>query len=144
MCFKIYAAHWGVIYQDGVEYSHGPVEYREYSLITNSDKYYEKLKLISGSITQIRAGHTKDELPSLIPGYIHYEDVQKLYTIKIKIPMVSIVGERGESHLHCILTREELISKYGSHKFNSTVRFVEDHFYTKGDIRDQLLENLLD
>lgn len=143
-CHKTLAAHWGIIYKEGKEYTHDPVKYHEYSLITDSEKYFEKIKLISGSITQIRAGHSKEDLPSLIPGYIHYEEVQELYTLKVELPMIAIHGDDGGGNSYCILTKEELTSKYGSCKFNSTVRFLEDNFHTKGDIRDQLLGNLLD
>jgi hypothetical protein len=142
-CFKTKEVYWGVVYEEGKEYVHGPIEERQYTLITNYEKYYEKIALISGSIKQIREGYTEDQLPSVIPGYMSHKDVKRLYTINVMIPMVSILGDDGHNNTYCILTREELIEKYGTSKFDSTVNLIEDNFYTKSDLRDNYLNKIL-
>ncbi len=142
LCHKTYEAHWGIIFQKGKSYI-PTFKDNEISLITNYDKYYEKISLISSSITFIRKGHTKEELPSLMDGYIDYKEVQKLYTARIIIPISNIAGDDGHSYDFCNLTRKEILEKYNSCKFTTTLHFLEDNFYTQSDLREQAIGSIL-
>jgi len=130
-CIKSIVAHWGASCLSGSTYSYRTIENRTYRLITHYDEYYRQIHLIVGSVKQLREGHTKEELPNLIEGYMHYEEVQEKYTVEVSLPFVHVDGEKGVTPVmseFCSLTREELKSLYGTDKCAMTLPILEDYF----------------
>ena len=140
---KTYTTSWGTIYIEGNWYNTHNESTSKANLIINYDKYYEHLRMISTSVKWIRQGYNQEDLPSVIPGYLQYGDVTKLYTKEIEFPVCMVNGEIENKSFFCTLSKNSLIEKYGSCKFNTSVQFLEDYFDTKQKIRNELINTII-
>ncbi len=119
------------------------------TVITDNEKYFHYIGIISKSVSWIRKGYKEEELPTVIPGYLNYEEVKEMYTKEIEVPTVRILSEpnsinsNGTLYEFITVTRDELVKKYGSSKFTTSYKFFEDYFETKDAIRNNTINTLL-
>jgi hypothetical protein len=144
LCIKDYKVHWGDILIEGLYYPGTPIE-KEVTIVTDHEVYYEKTKLVAGSYLWLRKGHTESELPDLIPGFIPYSEVQRLYTRRIKMPYLSFSTNHGNQNYIDLytLTDKQIIdiydldercisgpdSRFAGHvSFGTTENSIDDYF----------------
>jgi len=99
--------------------------------------------MISSSISWVRKGYTQETLKEVIPGYLTMKERDDRYTIGIEITFFCLTTDDGHTAAYCILSKKELLDKYGSCKFSTTVYFFEDYFETLEEVRDKKLNEII-
>lgn len=149
LCIKTTGAHWGTFYQKGKWYKIINTIEREITLIVDEENYFKKLLLIGESRKYTKTfGYNRnvpqEEMYTLIPGYLTLEQIYQKYCKKIKLLYYTIESEDKSTpyHQYIIKKRQDLIDEFGSDKFNTTEKFVEDNFITIEEYRESKLNIL--
>jgi len=143
-CIKSKDAHWGSILTIGKWYDiQDKVRKSDITLITDNDNYFKYTGMISSSISWVRKGYTQETLKEVIPGYLTMKERDDRYTIGIEITFFCLTTDDGHTAAYCILSKKELLDKYGSCKFSTTVYFFEDYFETLEEVRDKKLNEII-
>lgn len=142
-------AHWGIIFDEEKEYNFEYIEDKDFSIITDYEKYYYYNGLIANSRYWIRKGYTQETLHEVIPDYIKHSEIMERYTTKVKLPFIKVKGDDGNNYALCTLTKEEILSLYdvainkdGKIAFNYSTSLVEEYFDFKEITRDKKLKEL--
>lgn len=148
LCIKKQWAHWGDVLTVDKVYTGYTMEHT-YSIVTDNEKYWQYLTLISTSIEWIRKGYRQETLHEVIPGYLQHHEIMEKYTIKVTIPVITVVCDDKQKNTFCLMSKEEILNKWnvelnnrGEIAFTTTVKMLEDYFLTVEQIRDNRLKNL--
>lgn len=148
LCIKGECNHWGDILTIGKSYT-GINNEHTYSIITNNEKYWYYLTLVSNSREWIEKGYKQETLHEVIPGYLQYREIMEKYTIKVSVPVTNILCDDKHINTYCIITKEEILNKWnvelnnkGEIAFTTTIRMLEDYFLTMEQVRDNRLKEL--
>jgi hypothetical protein len=148
LCIKEESAYWGSILEIGKFYT-GYTMIHTYSIVTNNEKYWHHNQLILSSREWIQKGYKQDTLHEVIPGYLQYREVMEKYTIKVEIPVITVICDDSHTNTYCSMTKEEILNKWnvelnkkGEIAFTTTVKMAEDYFLTVEQIRDNKLKDL--
>jgi len=143
-CKKNEDVYWGSLLTEGRYYK--VVETRKYitTLITDYDNYMKYTKLIAGAIDWIRKGYEQDKLHEVIPGYLTIKERDALYTKEVEILKLIVNTDDGNSGSYCATTKQELLDKYGSCKFDTSIYFVEDYFDTTAELREAAINKIVE
>jgi len=147
-------AHWGTIFEEGKEYDVIEIVERKVVFITDYDKYWEKIGLLSASMKWLRKGYTPDNLHEVMPGYMKSEEVDKLYTKEAMLPHALIKGDDGQTNSFCLTSYEEFYkmgaavsearneSLRGKPAFEFSVRVIDENFDYVQTRRDKRLSEI--
>ena len=147
-------AHWGTIFEEGNEYDVIEIVERNVVFITDYKEYWEKISLISGSLTWLRKGYTQDNLHEVIPGYMTAKEVKKLYTKEVMLPHALIKGDDGQTNSFCLTSYEEFYKMgaavsearndnlRGKPAFEFSVRVIDENFDYVQTRRDKRLSEI--
>ncbi len=148
LCIKGEWAHWGDVLTIGKLYTGYTMEHT-YSIVTDNEKYWYYNSLFTSSVEWIRKGYTQETLHEVIPGYLQYREVMEKYTIKVVIPVTTVICDDSHTNTFCSMSKEEILNKWnvelnnrGEIAFTTTVKMVENYFLTVEQIRDNKLKDL--
>ena len=148
LCIKKIWAHWGDVLNIGKLYNGYSMEHT-YSIVTDNEKYWYYNSLFTSSVEWIRKGYTQETLHEVIPGYLQYREVMEKYTIKVVIPVTTVICDDSHTNTFCSMSKEEILNKWnvelnnrGEIAFTTTVKMVENYFLTVEQIRDNKLKDL--
>ena len=113
LCTKSYKAYWGDILTKGLYYS-GSYFDKKVTIITDYVTYYDKIRLVSMSAFWVKRGYTDQNLLDVLPGFIPYNEIIRLYSKDVFMPYLSIQTKDdiyGVIDLYT-MTNDEIISKY--------------------------------
>lgn len=143
-CIKGKETYFSVQLTVGKFYDYKIIE-KEYSLITNYEKYIEYTTLIAGS--RDNSARAKKM----------YEE-RKKYLKRVNLPTLVINSDDNSKHYFCNLTHKELIEEYNiivgkdgvinennghqSRLFTTSIYMTETYFETMDVLRNRILENL--
>lgn len=150
-CIKTYAAHWGMIFQEGKEYTFEETE-KEVTIKTDYENYYNQLQLVTGASYWIRRGYNDSNLHEVIPGYKSLRELGRLYTKRIKMPYLATEGDDGSlGHFYTLTTKEimqrfnlddKCLSKEGHIAFSTSEKSIDEFFDYSHIRRDNKLKNI--
>lgn len=130
------AAHWGTIFEVDKWYEIKFTESVELSLITDYDRYVDSLKRLTSLIPELTSIHGAHPADLAI-----FPDVSK-FLLKVNVDRHVVIGD-DKSHQSFLVGRKELLDKYGSDKFNTTVRFFDEYFETINKIRQDKINKII-
>lgn len=141
-CKKNEDVYWGSLLTEGKSYVVTRTRTYTTTLITDEANYWKHTKVIAGAIEWIRKGYDQDTLHEVIPGYLTMRERDALYTKEVEILEFIVTTDDGNSGSYCATTIKELLDKYGSCKFNTSIYFVEDYFDTTAELRNQAINKI--
>lgn len=147
-CIKDRTYHWGLVFTSNNFYEVVSSKMKEISIITDYDKYWYYTELQSEALPFIRKGYKQDNLHEVIPGYISIEEKEKLFSKKIMVKFLQIVGEDGSKEYFCELSKEQLL-QLGADQRNNKITFeytnhlVDDYFDYREIKRDITINKIL-
>ncbi len=142
-CIKEKETYFSVQLTVGKFYDYKIIE-KEYSLITNYEKYIEYTTLIAGS--RDNSARAKKM----------YEE-RKKYLKRVNLPTLVINGDDNHQHFFCnvkhsdlidehnVIIKEDPINIHNTHQsriFNVSVYMTETYFETMDIVRNRILEKL--
>jgi len=141
-CIKTIAAHWGIFFEIGKYYIVEDTQLEDVELITDYDNYICSLKKITSLIPELIS--YKSEIPKeLLERRGNLIEISNGFLKKIKLDRYHIRGDDGTLHQFISSSRKELISKYGSDKFNISKYIFDDYFETMSKIRNDKINKLI-
>ena len=148
-CIKTIAYHWGMHFEEGKIYeSSSIIEGIEYEMISNIEEYLGFLKKVTKNIPEVTDLLSKKDPESKIrlekikesSFFIALDDINikksEKYLFKVKLNTIIINGNLGDKHF-CLFTHKELLDKYGTDCFHTSVYLLEDYFDPIDLIRDK-------
>ena len=146
-CTQTYGAYWGIFYQEGRVYQVIDETTYERTLIINEKEYWDKARLVADFKKYehyLKSGeYTHETLYKVIPGYESLRTINEKYTIRVNLPYYTIGGEGREKYSFISISKNEIIQKFGSCKFDTTEKLAEDYFDMIPIYREQKLTQLL-
>ena len=149
-CIKTIAYHWGMHFEEGKIYeSSSIIEGIEYEMISNIEEYLGFLKKVTKNIPEVTDLLSKKDPESKIrlekikesSFFIALDDINikksEKYLFKVKLNTIIINGN------FCLFTHKELLDKYGTDCFHTSVYLLEDYFDPIDLIRDKKINVIL-
>ena len=140
-CIKTIAYHWGMHFEEGKIYeSSSIIEGIEYEITKYIPEVTDLLSKKDPE-SKIRLEKIKESSFFIALDDINIKKSEK-YLFKVKLNTIIINGNLGDKHF-CLFTHKELLDKYGTDCFHTSVYLLEDYFDPIDLIRDKKINVIL-
>ena len=142
-CIKIICAYWGTSFSKGKWYYIYKTSNRTLDVITDYDKYISVLsQYLNTPYVDFAFNMSLEKRRELKQINEDYENREN-YIKKVDVPFYEIENNGGDIGFFCALSRNDVKMMYGSDKFITSVDYFEDYFTTQSDIRNEIINVIL-
>jgi len=136
------AAHWGSIFEVDKWYEIKFTESAKLTIITDYDKYMSSLKGVTELIPELASNKIGNIPHELIERQNNVLMEASKFLLKINVDRHVVIGD-DKSHQNFLVNRKELLDKYNSDKFNTTVHFFDEYFETINKVREDKINKII-